>query len=68
MGPGVARVNDVVGSGRMTLLQTQQLCRRLGDGTYMVDGVTGSGQGRWRRVRASIVVRNDSAETPTRTR
>jgi hypothetical protein len=34
----------------------------------VVDGVTGSGQGRWRGVRASTVVRNDGADAPGRTR
>jgi hypothetical protein len=33
----------------------------------VVDGITGSGQGRWQRVRASTVVRNDGAGLPGRT-
>jgi hypothetical protein len=50
-------VHSVVGSGRTTLLQVRERCCGLGDGAYMVDGVTGSGQRRWRRVRASTIVK-----------
>jgi hypothetical protein len=50
-------VHSVVGSGRTTLLQVRERCCGLGDGAYMVDGVTGSGRRRWRRVRASTVVK-----------
>jgi hypothetical protein len=43
--------HNIVGSGRTTSLLAQERHRKLGDGTYVVDGVTGSGRGRWQRVK-----------------
>jgi hypothetical protein len=68
VGSMALRALDVMGSGRTTLLQAREQHRRLEDGAYVVDGVTDSGRGRWQRVRASNVVRNDGAEDPGRTR
>jgi hypothetical protein len=50
------------------LLWAQERSHMLGDVAYVVDGVTDSGWGRWRCVRASIVVGNDGVEAPGRTR
>jgi hypothetical protein len=50
-GLGTAWVNGVVGSGRPTLLWAQLRSRGLGDGACVVDGITGSGQGRWWHVK-----------------
>jgi hypothetical protein len=41
--------------------------RGLGDEACVVDSGTSSGQGRWRCVRASIVVRNDGVDALGRT-
>jgi hypothetical protein len=65
---GTVWVHSVAGSVRTTLLRAQKWRRVLGDEACVVDGVTGSGQGRWRGVRASTVVRNDGADAPGRTR
>jgi hypothetical protein len=51
MGPGVARVNDAVGSGRMTLLWAREWHHGLGDGACVVDGVTDLGRERWWHVK-----------------
>jgi hypothetical protein len=61
------RVHNIVGSGRMTLLQAQEWRRGFGDKACVVNGITGSGRGIWQRVRASTVVGNDSVEAPGRT-
>jgi hypothetical protein len=61
-------VQSAVGSGRTMLLQAQERRRRLGDNACVVDSVTSSGRGRWRHIRASIMVGNDGAEAPWRTR
>jgi hypothetical protein len=61
-------VHNIASLGRMTLLHTQEWCRRLGDDGCVVDGITGSGLGRWRHIRASPMVRNNDAESPGRTR
>jgi hypothetical protein len=61
-------VHSVTGSGRTTLLLAREQRRGLEDRACVVNGATGSGQGRWRCVRASIVVENDCAEAPGRTR
>jgi hypothetical protein len=45
-GLGTARVDDIVGSGRTTLLQAREQHQGLGDGTCIIDGVTDSGWGR----------------------
>jgi hypothetical protein len=45
------RVHNTVGSGRTTLLRARERRHGLGDGACVVTGVTGSGQGRWRRVK-----------------
>jgi hypothetical protein len=47
----------------MLLLARERHCR-LGDKACVVDGGTGSDQGRWRRVRASTMVGNDEVEAP----
>jgi hypothetical protein len=44
-------VNSVTGSGRITLLRAQERHERLGEGACVVDDVTSSGRGRWRRVK-----------------
>jgi hypothetical protein len=62
------RVHSVAGLRRTTLLWAQERSRRLGDVAYVVDSVTDSGWGRWQCARSSIVVRNDGAEAPRRTR
>jgi hypothetical protein len=51
MSLGTVRVDGIRGSGCMMLLQAQEQCRGLWDGTCMVDGVTSLGRGRWRRVK-----------------
>jgi hypothetical protein len=60
-------VYNIVGSGRMTLLQDREWCHGHGDGACVVDIITGLGRGRWRRVRASTVVGNAGTESPGRT-
>jgi hypothetical protein len=62
--PGRARVIGVAGSG---MAHGTQHCG-LGDEACIVDGTTGLDQGRWRCVRTSTVVGNDSAEASGRTR
>jgi hypothetical protein len=44
-------VHSVVGSGRTTLFWAQEWRRGLRDNACMVDRVTSSGRGRWRRVK-----------------
>jgi hypothetical protein len=61
-------VHNVVGSGRTMLLQAQEWHHGLGDRACVVDGATGSGRGRWWRVRALTMVGNDGAEAPGRTK
>jgi hypothetical protein len=45
------RVHNIVGSGRTMLLQAKEWCRGLGDNAWVVDGITGSGRGRWRPIK-----------------
>jgi hypothetical protein len=45
------RVQNVAGSGRMTVLWAREWHCGLGDGSYVVDGVTHSGQRRWQCVK-----------------
>jgi hypothetical protein len=59
-------VHNIVGS-RTTLLQALEWHHRLEDKAYVVDGTTGSGRGRWWRIRASIVVGNGVAKALGRT-
>jgi hypothetical protein len=66
-GSGMVRVHSIAGSGRTTLLRAHEQRRVLGDKACVVNGVTGSGRGRWQCVRASTVVGNDDAEAPGRT-
>jgi hypothetical protein len=65
--PGTAQVIGVMGSGRTMLLRARERRHGLGDKAKVVDDITGSGQGRWQRVRASTVARNDGTEAPGRT-
>jgi hypothetical protein len=44
-------VHRVTGSVRTTLLRDWERRRGLGDGACVIDGITSSGQGRWRRVK-----------------
>jgi hypothetical protein len=44
-------VHNVAGSGRTMLLRAQERRCGLSDGACVVDGVTDSGLGRWRRVK-----------------
>jgi hypothetical protein len=50
MGSGMHGVHSVIGSRRTMSLQAREWRRRLLDDGYVVDGVTDSGQGRWRHV------------------
>jgi hypothetical protein len=50
-GLGTMRVDGVAGLGRTMLLRAQVRCCDLGDDACMVDGIIGSGQGRWQRVK-----------------
>jgi hypothetical protein len=61
-------VHNAMGSERTTLLQARERRHGLGHEACMVDGVTGSGRGRWWHIRASTVVGNDGAEAPGRAR
>jgi hypothetical protein len=45
------RVHIVVGLGRTTLLRTRERRRGLEDGACVVDDVTNSSRGRWRRIK-----------------
>jgi hypothetical protein len=50
MGSGMHGVHSVIDSRRMMSLQAREWRHRLLDDGYVVDGVTDSGQGRWRHV------------------
>jgi hypothetical protein len=45
------RVHNVMSLGKMTLLRARERRHGLGDGACVVDGITGSDQGRWKHVK-----------------
>jgi hypothetical protein len=59
-------VHSVMGSWRTMLLQAWEWRCWLGDSAYVVDDITSMGRGRWRRIKGSTVVGNNSTEAPWR--